>query len=348
MDEVLNKLLDEGKISKSAYLNLIGEKTDSALLFDSNLKISVLISTYKRPAYLIRILESIRMQGYKNSEIVIVDDASGDDTGEIVKQYKAENSELEIIYSVNEKNLGVNESKKRAYQKATGDIIIFADDDDYYIEPEYFCMLSRLYEKHPDCTMTIAATIRHIEREGKDEFLELNTPEVLSTREYLNGFMGRYEKPGSMFTMSLRKKELERIHYEELLCFNDTSLYLYGLLGNGNVYTINQAVGVYFFHTGNMTGNTSPGYIVANLESKEDIYQKALAAGLLDDPKEWHYRSVSITAGHHLVGSRSREDIIVWKWMKEHLDRADYYRFAARMVKSKVRRHLVFTGREKK
>jgi len=337
MDDALKKLLDEGKISNFAYLSLLGEKTDSDLSFEGNLKISVLISTYRRSAYLIRMLDSIKMQHYKNCEVIIIDGASGDETEETVKQYRAENLDLQIEYFINEKNLGPSESKKRTYQKATGDIIIFADDDDYYIEPDYFSMLSQVYEKHPDCTMTIAASIKHSERERKDEFLELNTPEVLSTREYLNGFMGRYNKP-TVFAMSLRRSEL---HYEELLCFNDTSLFLAGLLGKGNVYTINQAVGVYYFHEGNMTGNTTSEFIVANLESKEDIYKRAMAEGLLDNPKEWHYRSIAVTAGYHFLNKRmALEDRAVLNWVKGHLSGLDYYRFVAGIMKSRSRRRL--------
>ncbi len=131
----------------------------------SKLKISVLISTYRRSAYLIRLLDSIKNQNYTNCEIIIVDDASNDDTSKRVKKYRAENPELQIIYLVNEQNLGVSESKKRAYMKASGDIIIFVDDDDYYIESSYFSMLAQLYEKHSDCTMTIASTIQYIGRE---------------------------------------------------------------------------------------------------------------------------------------------------------------------------------------
>ena len=331
MDEVLKRMQNQQELTEEIV------KYGS----ESGLKISVLISTYRRSAYLIRMLDSIKMQRYKNCEIIIVDDASGDDTGETVKQYRAVNPELEIKYSVNKKNLGISESKKRGYEKATGDIIIFADDDDYYIEPEYFNILNQIYNKHPDCTMTIAATIKHNKRERKDEFLGLNTPETLSTREYLNGFMGRYNKP-TVFAMSLRRTGF---HYEELLCYNDTSLFLTGLLGKGNVYTIDRTVGVYYFHEGNMTGNTTAEFIVDNLESKEDIYKRAMAEGLLDNPKEWHYRSIAVTAGYHLAGSRNKEDKIVWKWLKEHLNRKDYYRFAGRMMKAKVRRCLHIASR---
>ena len=341
MDKVLKKMLDEEKISRSAYVKLIEGKVENDSEIESGLKISVLISTYRRHAFLIQLLDSIKMQQYQNHEIIIADDASDDDTEKAVKQYEAENLDLNIIYFVNERNLGVSESKKRAYLKASGDIIIFADDDDYFIEPTYFSRLNQLYKNHSDCTMTIAAMIQHFERDGVYKFFELNTPEVLGSREYLNGFMGRYRKP-VVLTMSLKSTALKTIHYEELLCFNDTSLFLFGLFGKGNVYTINQAVGVYRFHTGNITGNTLPGFIIANLKSKEDIYQRAMKAGLLDDPKEWHYRNMSITAGYHLEGTqnRTKEDKLVWKWMKDHLDRKDYYRFVARVIKARIRHKM--------
>ena len=340
MDRTFRMWLDEEKISFPAYLKLIGEKAEcnSSSSGGNNLKISVLISTYKRAAFLVRLLNSIKDQNYNNCEIIIIDDASNDDTGKIVSQYRTDNPGLNIIYLVNERNVGVSESKKRAYIKTSGDIIIFADDDDYYIEPSYFSILAQLYEEHPDCTMTIAATIMHDEQEGKYEYYGLNTPEEFTTREYLNGFMGRYKKPSSMFTMSLKSAVLKEIHYDELLCFNDTSLYLFALLGKGKVYTINQAVGIYYIHAGNMIGNTNPEYIIANLKSKEDIFQRAMEVGLLDHPKKWHYRNMVITAGHHFAGNhkRIREDKLVWKWMREHLDRIDYYRFVASVMKSRI------------
>ena len=329
---------DGGKTGFSVCMNPDGGKMNSDLRPDSKLKISVLISTYKRSAFLVRLLDSIKAQNYTNCEIIIVDDASADDTEGVISQYKADNPDLDIKYLVNEKNLGVSESKRRAYLNASGDIIIFVDDDDYYIEPSYFSSLAQLYEEHPDCLMTIASTIQYSEQEKKRKHLDLNTPEVLTSREYLNGFMGIYKKPLSVFAMSLNNAVLKTIHFEELQCFSDTSLFLFGLLGKGNVYTINKAVGIYSIHTGNMTGNTAPEFIVNNLDSKEDIYKRAVKAGLLDNPKEWHYRNMAITAAYHLVRSRKKEDKIVWKWMKEHLNRTDYYRFAVRVMKLRLRK----------
>jgi len=339
MVELIKQWLDEGKISRAAYLNLIGEQPERNTSTSRELRISVLINTYKRANYLIRLLDSIRNQEYSNCEIIIVDDASNDETESIVSQYKENNHRINISYCVNADNLGVSETRRRAYLKASGDIIIFTDDDDYYIDPSYFSRLSQLYEKHADCTMTIAASIKYNQPEEKWEYLGLNTPDALSNQEYLNGFMWRYTKP-SLFALSMKKAGLDAIHYEELQCFNDTSLNLFGLLGKGKVYTINQAIGVYYFHSGNISGNAKAEFITENLESKEDIFQRAKIAGLLDHPKEWYYRNMSVTATFYLAGNRrrTREDKLVWRWMSEHLDRIDYYRFIASVIKTRIMR----------
>lgn len=308
----------------------------------NELKISVLISTYRRSSLLVRLLDSIRQQHYSNSEIIIVDDASGDETEEVVRNYISDNPDLSIVLVVNEHNSGAGECKRRAYLEAGGDIIIFSDDDDYYTDPTYFNSLNEIYSQHSDCSMTIAVTFDHYETEGKYVFRELNTPFSLSNREYLNGFMEKYAKPSSMFTLSMRSRYLKEIHFEELKYFNDTALYLFALLGEGKIYTINEAVGAYCIHDSNMTGQAKADYTLNNLEAKDDIFLRANSRGLLDDPGEWRYRNLAVTASNYLANNRmvTEEDKVVWKWMKEHFDRTRYYRFVLRIMKTRLKHGL--------
>ena len=48
--------------------------------------ISVIIPTYNRAAYLGRALNSVLAQSYENIEVIVIDDASVDDTGSAVKE----------------------------------------------------------------------------------------------------------------------------------------------------------------------------------------------------------------------------------------------------------------------
>lgn len=336
--------LDEGKISECAFMKLSGKECDIKKIVkaQSELKISVIISTFRRKELLLRLLRSIKEQQYDNYEIIITDDSSNDGTEVEIKQYMEENEEQTILFETNKSNMGVGESKKKAYLKATGEIIIFSDDDDYFVDSSYFELLNRTYKDNPDCLMTIAPTITHYEKEDIYEIQELNTPPKMSHREYLNGFMTRYTKPNSMFTMSMRAESMKKVHFEQLQYFNDTPLYLFGLLGEGNVYTLREAKGIYYINGKNMTGNARLDYIIGNLEAKEDIFTRAKNRGLLDNAKEWHYQNIAITASYYLANNIEirEEDKVVWRWLRKHFDILEYIKFCINILRLRRRKGL--------
>lgn len=306
------------------------------------MKISIAISTHNRSGLLIRLIESIAMQDYSNYEIVIVDDASTDGTDDVVECFIHEHPTVDVKYYKNSCNMNVSASKKSAYRACSGDIIVFSDDDDYYVEKSYFRSICDLYLEHSDCVMTVAPTVTHYAQEDcfTLNLLEINSP--LSTREYLNGFMTKYPKPTSMFTQSMRASSIERVGYDQLLCLNDTPIYLFALLAEGNVYALEQVVGVYSVHSGNMTGSSAAGLVIQNLEAKYDIYERACGLGLLDKPEEWIADQLRITADHYLIRNveTSNTDREVWAWMKEHTSAFQYCGYVAHVIASRMRGHL--------
>lgn len=101
--------------------------------------ISVIIPAYNVEAYLARCLDSVCGQSYKNLEIIVVDDGSVDKTPSICDEYAKQDSRIRVIHK---KNAGVSAARNDALDMASGDMIAFADADDYY-EPD---MLKNLYE----------------------------------------------------------------------------------------------------------------------------------------------------------------------------------------------------------
>jgi len=89
-------------------------------------KISIIIPTYNRASLLKRSLDSVVNQ---NSvlEVIIVDDCGKDNTKSIVESYK---EKLNIIYIRHSKNGGVNTARNTAIRNASGDWLVFLDDDD--------------------------------------------------------------------------------------------------------------------------------------------------------------------------------------------------------------------------
>ncbi len=94
--------------------------------------ISVILATYNGEKYIKEQLESIIKQSINPDEIVIVDDCSKDLTKNIIKQISVE-TKIPIYFHENEKNQGSNKTFERALQLSKGEIIFFADQDDYWL-----------------------------------------------------------------------------------------------------------------------------------------------------------------------------------------------------------------------
>lgn len=88
--------------------------------------ISVIIPTYNRANLVLNALNSVINQTYKDLEIIVVDDASLDNTEEAVKSIR----DSRIIYVRHLKNLGGSATRNTGIEKAKGEVIAFLDDDD--------------------------------------------------------------------------------------------------------------------------------------------------------------------------------------------------------------------------
>jgi glycosyltransferase involved in cell wall biosynthesis len=93
------------------------------------MKVSVIISTYNSPAWLEKVLWGYECQTYKDFEIVIADDGSGEPTQNLIAQMKRE-SALQIIHVWHE-DRGFQKSQilNKAIQASTTDYLIFSDGD---------------------------------------------------------------------------------------------------------------------------------------------------------------------------------------------------------------------------
>ncbi|MCK5601159.1 glycosyltransferase family 2 protein [Candidatus Pacearchaeota archaeon] len=94
--------------------------------------VSVALTTYNGEKYIAEQLESIIKQSYPVYEIIISDDASKDDTVNIVKQYKK--NYPNIILLENTKNVGLNQNFERAIRKCSGQLIAICDQDNIWKE----------------------------------------------------------------------------------------------------------------------------------------------------------------------------------------------------------------------
>jgi glycosyltransferase involved in cell wall biosynthesis len=105
-----------------------------------NIKISIITPAYNEEKHIAECIESALKQTWPHFEMFVVDDASDDNTAEIVGKFSASDDRIKLIQM--NKNGGVSKARNAALENVKGDYLLFLDADDWML-PE---MLSDLVE----------------------------------------------------------------------------------------------------------------------------------------------------------------------------------------------------------
>ena len=90
--------------------------------------ISVIIPVFNVQEYVEECVKSVLDQSYQNIEIIIINDGSTDASSDICKRIANMDSRIRLI---EQKNIGLGETRNRGIELAKGDYIAFVDSDDY-------------------------------------------------------------------------------------------------------------------------------------------------------------------------------------------------------------------------
>ena len=90
--------------------------------------ITVVVPIYRVEKYLVKCIDSIIEQSYKNIELILVDDGSPDKCPQICDEYKNKDSRIKVIHK---QNGGLSDARNEGLKIATGEWITFIDSDDY-------------------------------------------------------------------------------------------------------------------------------------------------------------------------------------------------------------------------
>lgn len=98
------------------------------------MKVSIIIPAYNADKHIERCLNSVKAQTFKDVEVLIVDDNSGDSTSETVNKWSSENTDIVCRYFKHDENQGVASARNTGLEHAIGEYVYFLDADDY-IDP---------------------------------------------------------------------------------------------------------------------------------------------------------------------------------------------------------------------
>jgi glycosyltransferase involved in cell wall biosynthesis len=118
---------------------------------------SVITPFLNAQRYLADAVESVCAQTMPDWELLLVDDASTDDSRTIAERFAARNDKIRIIDLGQEHPIGPAAARNHAAQQARGDFVVFLDADDI-LEPDSLRIQTEAMRLYPTAAMVYGAT----------------------------------------------------------------------------------------------------------------------------------------------------------------------------------------------
>lgn len=142
--------------------------------------VSVIMPCYNMASYVSDSIKSVIAQTYPHWELLIVDDASTDETVNIIKSYAQADSRIK--FAIKKQNSGISDTRNLCIQMAQGQFLAFLDADDIWHPEKLEKQLSFMMAKNIGFTYS---TYDWIDEDGKVMNKSINTIGNLDYKTYL-------------------------------------------------------------------------------------------------------------------------------------------------------------------
>lgn len=234
-------------------------------------KISIIVPVYNIEKYLNECIESIINQTYKNLEILLIDDGSKDNSGNICDQYAKIDSRIKVIHK---ENGGLSNARNRGLEVATGEYLMFCDSDDLFTPNACELLYNEIESKNADY---VIGNYQNCNEDGtlwnnpvfdKIKFLNFK----LSIRDYRNSF---YIMNSGVWNKIFRKSFIDKLNLKfiEKLPAEDAMFTTYCFIKAQSVYYINDIVYLYRQREGDsISTNATINYFEGINKAYKHIY----------------------------------------------------------------------------
>lgn len=255
--------------------------------------ISVIIPCYNHGKYLSHAINSILEQDHKNTEIIVVDDGSTDDTRQETQKFPS------VIY-VYQHNQGLSAARNKGILHSKGEFLLFLDADDWIVKNALTINLKGLMAA-PEAAFISGG---HIKISDTGNIIE-EVKTKIDSDHYLNLLQGNYI--GMHATVLYRRWVFEHFQYDtSLKACEDYDLYL----KISRVFPVihhTELIAYYLIHGNNMSADKHLMLRTVlevldrqNALIETDLQKNALKKGreiwteyyLTGNPKKPHHRSM--------------------------------------------------------
>lgn len=129
--------------------------------------VSIIIPVYNAQKHLRDCLFSVLKQTYSKLELIIVNDGSTDDSGEICEEFAEKDSRIKVIHK---ENGGSSSARNEGLVHAKGDYVYFVDSDDLVLESAVEKLLIKAKQADADVVIYSAYAFRNSPAERDTRF----------------------------------------------------------------------------------------------------------------------------------------------------------------------------------
>jgi teichuronic acid biosynthesis glycosyltransferase TuaG len=202
------------------------------------------MTCYNSSLFIEEAIQSVLNQIYKSWELIIVDDASTDDSRQLIEKYIDLDSRIKLF--INKENLGAAKSRNYALQEAQGRFIAFLDSDDIWFVTKLEEQISFMLKKEIPISFTSYQLIDN--QSDKINHIIHSVP-VLNYQAYLkNTIIG--------FSTSMIDKDIIRdIRFVNIRTRQDTYLWISLLKKGFKAYGLKKVLVNYRVHDNSISSN---------------------------------------------------------------------------------------------
>lgn len=201
---------------------------EAPVLEITNPFVSILMPTYNQAHFIRDAIESVLRQQHTNFELIIVDNASTDNTANVVGEFIDDR----IQYIRNQKNIGMVANFRKALEHSSGDYVCFLSSDDW-IEPQFLNWATQVLDSHRECVFAFCG-VNTFGISNKQYVWPL--PEIIPGREFVQESLSRGKNLVHLCSCLARRHNVSEVGIEPLIFF-DWTLWLRLALRGSVAYT---------------------------------------------------------------------------------------------------------------
>ncbi|MBQ3311752.1 glycosyltransferase family 2 protein [bacterium] len=236
-------------------------------------KVSVITTSYNYSEYISQTIESVLAQTFSDWELIIVDDASTDNSVEIIKSFL---NDKRIKLVVHDKNKGLREAIKTGLEQAQGEWIAFLESDDT-LNPDTLQM--RINEANNADIIFNAVNLFGDSEKMQNKLRFVNeTENILNKITFPANVFKLFQTRNVILTLSSVMFKKELINEQALNApvdeFFDWWFYIH-ITQNSNVYYINQKLTNWRIHSDSyISRSRKRKYKLVNAMAYYDIFKQ--------------------------------------------------------------------------